>query len=124
MDLKKALIVDDSGLARMMIRKIFSGNFPHWELLEAVNGEEALAKMTSEHIHLALIDFNMPGITGLELADALLKDNPTLPIYLVTANIQERMRLRAEALGIGFIKKPVSQEKIAEIIQHMDAPPQ
>lgn len=116
MDKKTALIVDDSSLARMMVKKIFGTEFQDWELLEAQNGAEALVKIAGVRLHLALIDFNMPGMNGIDLAEQIMGQQSNLPIYLVTANIQERMRLRAEAMGIGFIKKPVSQEKIAGLI--------
>lgn len=116
MDKKNVLIVDDSSLARMMIRKIFSDNFQEWTLVEAKDGDEALA-LDIVSLHFALIDFNMPGMNGLELAEKLLEINPGLSIFLVTANIQERMHQRAEAMGIGFVKKPIAADKIAVILK-------
>ncbi|MEO5377287.1 MAG: response regulator [Magnetococcus sp. DMHC-6] len=117
MNQKTALIVDDSSLARMLVRKLFSTNFKEWHLLEAKDGDEALLKLESTPIHLALIDFNMPGMDGLQLAEKILNRHPRLPTYLVTANIQERMKIRAESMGIGFVKKPVDQQKIKELIE-------
>ncbi len=116
MDNKNVLIVDDSSLARMMVRKIFITHFKEWNLREAKNAEEALA-ITDTPLHLALIDFNMPGMNGLELSEKLLEKFPNLAIYLVTANIQERMHQRAESMGIGFIKKPISEGKIIDILK-------
>lgn len=113
---KTALIVDDSNLARMMTRKIFVTHFNDWTLLDAKDGNEALEKMKEITVHLALIDFNMPGMNGLELAEKIREINQDVPIVLVTANIQERMSQRAEAMGIGFIKKPIDQVKISEIL--------
>ncbi|MBF0140019.1 MAG: response regulator [Magnetococcales bacterium] len=117
MEKKMALIVDDSSLARMMVRKFFADGFKDWDLLEAKDGEDALAKAQGQSLHLALIDFNMPGMNGIDLAEKLLEKQPGLAIHLVTANIQERMQLRAEAIGIGFIKKPINQEKITAAMQ-------
>ncbi|MBF0181534.1 MAG: response regulator [Magnetococcales bacterium] len=116
MDTKTVLIVDDSNLARMMVRKIFAISFKEWRVIEAKDGEEALSMATSE-IHLALLDFNMPGMNGLELAERLLGQCPKITVYLVTANIQERMSQRAESMGIGFIKKPISENKIYDIVK-------
>ncbi|WP_130470666.1 response regulator [Candidatus Magnetaquicoccus inordinatus] len=115
MSKKRALVVDDSSLARMMVRKIFSTRFTEWELLEAKDGEEALAVAGGE-IHLALLDFNMPGMNGIELAEKLMVQYPGIALYLVTANIQERMQQKADALGIGFIKKPIAEHKLVEIM--------
>ncbi|MBF0369687.1 MAG: response regulator [Magnetococcales bacterium] len=116
MDKKTAMIVDDSSLARMMVRKIFATNFKEWNLIEAKNGDEALNKISEVSLDLALIDFNMPGMNGIELAEKLMTQKTDVVIHLVTANIQERMRMRAESMGIGFIKKPVSVDKIKTIL--------
>ncbi|MEO5332161.1 MAG: response regulator [Magnetococcus sp. YQC-5] len=115
MDSKTALIVDDSSLARMMVRKIFSTRFPEWRLVEAKDGEEALA-MDGIGPKIALLDFNMPGMNGIELAEKLMAKHPGLTVYLVTANIQERMQQKADSMGIGFIKKPIAEEKIVDLL--------
>ncbi|MBF0189448.1 MAG: response regulator [Magnetococcales bacterium] len=117
---RTALIVDDSSLARMMMRKIFATGFKEWTLVEAKDGEEALSIVGETPLSLALVDFNMPGLNGIELAEKLMENQPELPIHLVTANIQERMRLRAEALGLGFIKKPINPQKIAAVINSLN----
>ncbi|MBF0147429.1 MAG: response regulator [Magnetococcales bacterium] len=119
MEKKKALIVDDSSLARMMVRKFFTEGFKDWDLLEAKDALEALEKAEGLPLQLALVDFNMPGMNGIDLAEKLLEKQPGLSIHLVTANIQERMQLRAESIGIGFIKKPISQEKISDAMQRL-----
>ncbi|MBF0626920.1 MAG: response regulator [Magnetococcales bacterium] len=119
MDKKTVLIVDDSSLARMMVRKIFATSFKDWNLVEAKDGEEALNLAADTPVHLALLDFNMPGMNGIELAEKLLVKYPSAGVYLVTANIQERMHQRAESMGIGFIKKPIAENKIADILKQI-----
>lgn len=116
METKTVLIVDDSSLARMLMRKIFSTQFKEWKVLEAKEAQEALVHLQSATIQLALVDYNMPGMNGIDLAEQLMQQQPHMSIHLVTANIQERMRLRAEAIGIGFIKKPISRNKIANVL--------
>ncbi|NGZ06857.1 MAG: response regulator [Magnetococcales bacterium] len=116
MDNKTVLIVDDSSLARMMVRKIFATSFTDWQLIEAKDGTEALA-LAESPLQLALLDFNMPGMNGIELAEKLMVKCPGVAVYLVTANIQDRMHQRAESMGIGFIKKPIAENKIAEVLK-------
>lgn len=116
MEQKTVLVVDDSSLVRLMMQKIFSQSFPDWRVLEAKTGEEALEATQATHPQLALIDYNMPGINGIDLAVQLMEKFPALSIHLVTANVQQKMQERAEALGIGFIKKPITQEKISSIL--------
>ncbi|MBF0184421.1 MAG: response regulator [Magnetococcales bacterium] len=116
MNKKRVLLVDDSSLARMMVRKIVTTRFPDWELVEAKDGAEALS-LAETTLHLALLDFNMPGMNGIELAEILMIKYPGVALYLVTANIQERMQQKADALGIGFIKKPIAENKLMEIMR-------
>ncbi|MEG3640631.1 response regulator transcription factor [Magnetococcus sp. PR-3] len=117
---KRVLIVDDSSLARMMMRNNLTKNHPEWEIVEAKEGDEALALIQATDIDLALIDYNMPGMNGIELATQLMEQQPTTSIHLVTANIQDRMRQRAEAMGVGFIMKPISEEKLAGVVNELE----
>ncbi|MBF0285850.1 MAG: response regulator [Magnetococcales bacterium] len=114
---KTVLVVDDSNLVRMMLRRVFAESFPEWTLVEAADGEAALLASANALPDLALIDYNMPGMNGVDLAVKLMANHPLLSIHLVTANVQQRMQERAEALGLGFIKKPITKEKIAAILE-------
>ncbi|MBF0626178.1 MAG: response regulator [Magnetococcales bacterium] len=116
---KSILTVDDSRLARLMIRGIFAELCPDWRLMEAANGDEALRRVADGLPDLALIDINMPGMSGLDLCVKLLERAPTLRITLVTANIQEKMRHRAAALGVGFMEKPVTREKVKTLLDRL-----
>ncbi len=109
---KSILIVDDSSLARMMMKNIISQSFSEWKIIEANNGDEGMKQADNNHVDMALIDFNMPGMNGIDLSAQLLEKHPEIKIHLVTANIQEKMRQRAEAMGIGFIMKPISKDKL------------
>jgi len=116
MNAHKVLIVDDSSLARLMLRQIFGQHFPAWQIIEARNGAEALERVRQERPQLALLDYNMPDTNGLDLALELLQLEPDLPIHLVTANIQDVTRQRAEAAGIGFVCKPICRDSLAPLL--------
>ncbi|WP_420265892.1 response regulator transcription factor [Candidatus Magnetominusculus dajiuhuensis] len=117
---KAILIVDDSSLARMMVKNVVSQAFPRWEIIEAATADDGLNKVKNRPVAAALLDFNMPGINGIDMAAKLMELDPKISIHLVTANIQDTMRQRAEAMGIGFIKKPVSKDDIVRIIGTLD----
>ena len=106
------LIVDDSRLSRMMIRAFITQAHPDWTIIEAGNGQEALEKTATQTVDLMTIDLNMPGMDGLTLATQLQHNHPSAHITLVTANIQESVRHRAAAAGMGFIAKPITEESI------------
>lgn len=112
---KKLLIVDDSKLARMMIRTIVEENYPEIEIQEAANADEALVTQQTQTFEYMTIDFNMPGMNGLELAEQLKDSHPDAKIYLLTANIQDAIRNKATDLGIDFIPKPINEEKVTSV---------
>jgi len=116
---KTVLIVDDSRVSRMMIKAIVVDLFPEWNIIEAANGDDALEKVSNvQVIDIMILDFNMPGMDGLTLAEILKVKYPKAQLSLLTANIQESIQRKADKLGIGFVKKPVTQEKIEGIIAY------
>ena len=110
------LIVDDSRVSRLMARQFILSARPAWSVDEAGTGEEALAKTDTKQPALILIDVNMPGIGGLAAAEQLRQRCPEAHISLVTANVQNATRNRANELGIGFMEKPITETKIHALI--------
>ena len=106
----KVLIVDDSKLARIVVGKILAGLQPDWTKIEASNADEAEALMVAGGFDLAVIDFNMPGRNGLELAEKIRSAFPDMPIALATANIQDEIIGRARELGVTFVPKPLTED--------------
>lgn len=91
-------------------------------ILTASNGEEALLKASTTTIDLLLIDFEMPGLSGLD-AVRKLKQTPAyaeLPIILVTARGQNRIRLEAREAGVTLIVlKPFSPKELLETVRRL-----
>ncbi|MFA7428831.1 MAG: response regulator [Rhodospirillaceae bacterium] len=100
------LLVDDSRVARMSLRRSITALMPDATIVEAGSADEAVVVAAQNSVAAALIDFNMPGRTGLELAEELHATYPALRMALVTANIQDAVAERARALGMTFIPKP------------------
>ena len=114
------LIVDDSRLSRLMIHAFITQAHPDWTIIEASNGLEALEKTATQTVDLMTIDLNMPGMDGLTLATQLQHTYPTAYITLITANIQESVRHRAEAAGMGFIAKPVTEDNVLACLSSLE----
>jgi CheY-like chemotaxis protein len=112
----KVLVVDDSKLARMVMASALRRIRPDWTLLEATNADEALGVVAASTADIALIDFNMPGTDGLELAAKIRKTHPGLPVAVVSANVQDEIIGRARALDAGFIPKPITDEALAAFL--------
>lgn len=110
------LIVDDSKLARMAVARALSTLRPQWTRTDATNADEALALAHQSQFDIALVDFNMPGRDGLELASELREIFPEMPVAVITANIQAEIVNRAQAVGAQFLPKPLTQEAMSAFI--------
>lgn len=113
----KLLIVDDSKLARMAAAKALSGLYPDWSRVEAANADEAVTLAETANFDIALLDFNMPGRDGLQLAEQLKAAHPSMPIAVISANHQDEIVARAKSIGAAFLQKPLTQQALGEFLQ-------
>ncbi|MDP2697316.1 response regulator transcription factor [Thalassospira sp.] len=109
---RSVLLVDDSKFARLLVRAFIEGNFPGWQVDEAEEADKAQSLAAQTQYDYFVIDFNMPGMNGIELGTVLRKAYPAARIALLTANIQQEIQKTVAALGIDFLAKPPTQEKI------------
>lgn len=114
------LVVDDSLLARVMLKKFVTKVKPSSIIIEGKDGRDALAKIDGKTIDIALVDYNMPGMTGLELAKALKSRCPRITIALITANIQDHIAKEARDMGITFIPKPIDEANIVSYFNSLE----
>lgn len=112
----KALVVDDSRLARMVMASAFRRLRPDWTLVEAAGADEALQAIATQSVDVALVDFNMPGIDGLELVAKIRGTHPTMPIAVVSANLQDEIIARTRELKAAFVAKPLTDEALAAFL--------
>lgn len=118
--MKKVLVVDDSQISCLVTQAIIQGHYPDWEVLLAYDALEAIA-LTQEHsFDYITLDMNMPGRDGLSVAPELMQASPNAVIALLTGVTQERVRERAEELGLIFISKPVTDLKILEFFKQYE----
>ncbi|HEU4852802.1 MAG TPA: response regulator [Telluria sp.] len=116
-DVRTILVVDDSRVARLLVRKFILESHPGWIVEEASTGEEALEKVRAGvQPSLFIIDVNMPGMGGIAAAERLRNACPGTPISLLTVNVHNATRCSANELGIGFMEKPITGERIARIL--------
>lgn len=110
------MLVDDSKLARIVAGKTLAALQPEWTRIEASNADEALDLVGKHRVDIAILDFNMPGRDGLELASELREAHPHMPIAIITANIQDEIIARARAVNATFVSKPVTEEGLAGFV--------
>lgn len=112
----KALTVDDSKLARMMMASAFRRIRPEWQLLEAANADDALDAISAGSVDIALVDLNMPGIDGLALVAKIREKHPRMPVAVVSANVQEEIIARVRELDAAFVPKPLTDEALGAFL--------
>jgi CheY-like chemotaxis protein len=111
------LIVDDSKLARMVVGKAVAAIRPDWERVEASNAAEAFDLLTRREVDVVIVDYNMPGQNGLELAEALRRLHPAMPIAVATANVQDEVIARARAVNAAFVATPVTEQGLRPFLE-------
>lgn len=109
----KVLVVDDSKLARIVAGKAIAALQPDWARIEAASADEALAIVNADQIDVAILDFNMPDKDGLELAAEIRASHPSMPIAVITANVQDEIIAKVRSLNATFVPKPVTQEALS-----------
>ena len=100
----------------MVATKTVNSLQPGWSRVEAASAEEALAAIAGGGVDLALLDYNMPGRNGLELAAEIRAQHPGMPLAVITANVQDEVALQARAVGAAFVSKPLTQDGLREFL--------
>jgi two-component system response regulator DevR len=94
------LIVDDDYAFRTVLRTLFEESSGFDNCVEATNVSEALDKSKQLSPSLAVVDFSMPEMNGLQLARELKARVAELPIFMLTADYDANIEKEALALGI------------------------
>jgi DNA-binding response OmpR family regulator len=112
------LIVDDDDSVRSLLRMTLPED--EYEIDEATDGEQALARLDERVPELVLLDWKMPGRHGSLVLDELKRRHPKLPVIVLTAEIAEHHRSLAEALKVDvFLTKPFSPLELLETIERL-----
>ena len=114
----KVLSVDDSGSIRQMVTFTLKG--AGYEVIEAVDGQDALEKAKLNTVDVVLTDQNMPRMDGLTLIKNLraLPAYSTIPILMLTTESGDAMKKQGKMAGAtGWLVKPFGPQKLLEIMK-------
>ena len=115
--MKTILLADDDE----DIRTVFGMSLErYYRVLEAATGTSAIELIKRERPDLVVLDWTMPGSSGIEILTALRQDplTATMPVIMLTGKEEEADRARAAALGAyAFLVKPVSPPQLLKTIQ-------
>ena len=111
----KTLVVDDEPLARQRLCRLLRARDPHDEIREAADGMEALEQNRLFEPEVVLLDIRMPGMDGIEAARHMGQAEHPPAIVFCTA-YDEYAIAAFESRAVGYLLKPVQQEKLASTL--------
>jgi two-component system chemotaxis response regulator CheY len=115
---KTVLSVDDSASVRQMVKLTLTG--AGYQVIQASDGAEGLAKARETAVDMVVTDINMPVMNGLALIRELrqLPNYKGVPIVFLTTESDEGMKREAKAAGAtGWITKPFQQEQLVAVVK-------
>ena len=111
------LIVDDSELVRRSLRTVLQAN-PEWEICgEAADGVSAVEMFKELRPNIVILDFQMPGINGLETARRMAEIAPTVPVVLFTQHASADLERHAHEVGIRSVVSKTNAFPMVGMIQ-------
>jgi len=81
------------------------------------NGSEALSMLATQRFDVVISDFNMPGISGLELLNKISQDHREIILVLITAYAMDTLEEEAHRFGTGYITKPFEPSHLVQMIR-------
>ncbi|WP_214847508.1 response regulator [Exiguobacterium sp. s193] len=113
----RILLAEDEDVLRMLVLDTLEDE--GYTIDEATDGDEAYQKIMSQHYDLVLLDYMMPGMTGIEVIEKVRRhpDKQQLKIMMLTAKSQQSDRERAEEIGANyFFSKPFSPLELIDVV--------
>ncbi len=113
---KRIMTVDDSASVRQMVS--FTLRQAGYEVVEAVDGKDALRKLDGNPVHMVITDLNMPNLDGIGLIKGVRSTAAYkfIPIIMLTTESQESKKLEGKQAGAtGWIVKPFKPEQLISV---------
>jgi two-component system, chemotaxis family, chemotaxis protein CheY len=117
---KRILTVDDSPSMLQVQKLILSG--AGYEVLQAVDGRDALLKLAGAKVQLVLTDLNMPNMDGVEFLRAVraTPEHRLTPILMVTTESRNDRKQEGKAAGAtGWITKPFTADQLLSVVKRV-----
>ena len=116
--MKNIMTVDDSPSLRQMVCVVLRG--ADYEVIEAVDGVNALSKLSGQEVHLFLVDVNMPNMGGLEFTRQIraMPEYKFIPIVFLTTESSAEKKLEGKAAGAtAWIIKPFDPDQLLAVVK-------
>ena len=120
---KTILIVDDSASVRQVVKIAVTG--AGYDVIEGVDGKDALSKLTGQKVHLIISDVNMPNMDGITFVKEVKKLDAYkfTPIIMLTTESQEEKKLQGQAAGAkAWVVKPFQPAQMLAAVAKLIMP--
>jgi two-component system LytT family response regulator len=109
----RVLVCDDEMMARKRVLRLLSELAGVEATIECESGEEVLAKLRAEDVDVAILDINMPGLTGLETVMKMPEDRP----YVIFLTAHPEHAVQAFDVGaVDYLLKPVDDARLEKAL--------
>lgn len=114
----RVLIIEDSSFTRRKLTALLEAD--GHEVSEASNGREGLSRIQEQTPDCIILDLLMPVMDGLEVLETLQQQDSSVPVLVLSADVQESARTRCLELGATtFLEKPAISECLLEAVHSL-----
>lgn len=120
---KTILVVDDSAAVRQVVGIVLRG--AGYDVIEAVDGKDALVKLGAQKVHLIISDVNMPNMDGIAFVKEVkqLADYKFTPVIMLTTESQELKKQEGQAAGArAWVMKPFQPAQMLAAVSKLILP--
>jgi CheY-like chemotaxis protein len=116
----KTLIVDDSATVRSVVRRVLERSMFRMQIEEAADGAAALTLCEANRFDLVFLDYNMPGLHGLDTLERLRLQRRESKVVVMSAEYNEGRQRQAIALGAeAFLRKPFCPAHVNALVHRI-----
>ncbi|HET7035025.1 MAG TPA: response regulator transcription factor [Thermomicrobiaceae bacterium] len=117
---KRVLIVDDHPLFRQGLRRLISEGSGFTIVAEAANGHEAIREADIHRPHVTLVDIQLPGVTGLNVARILKKQHPSMHVVILSMHMDDEWLFEAVRAGASaFLTKEIEAPQLIDALERV-----
>jgi len=115
---KCIMTVDDSASVRQMV--CYTLKSAGYQVVEAVDGQDALSKLAASSVHMIITDLNMPNLDGIALIRQVRASasHRFVPVIMLTTESQDAKKMEGKQAGAtGWIIKPFKPEQLLAVVK-------
>jgi len=111
---KILLVEDDKDMCKMIAQTLKKKGY---KIVKAYSGEEAVKKIISMNYDLAIVDFILPDMDGIEVIQKIRNIGLSISVIMISAYGNDLVKSKAKKLGVGqFLDKPFNLSKLLKVV--------